>query len=115
MVLRAVAKNAAWLGLLQVLNYAVPIVTLPVVTRAFGLQLFGEISVVQAYTFYGALIVGFGFSITGPRDVACAKGDRAVISRFSPLHSTRNACFLWQVVLVTRSPLFLCRRWLRIG
>lgn len=93
MALKKLAKNAAWLGALQLLSYALPLITLPIVTRAFGVELYGELAVIQAYTAYAGLIVTFGFSIIGPRRVAQAHGDHVLIS------SVFSAVFYGQCVL----------------
>jgi PST family polysaccharide transporter len=69
-MLRQIAKNAAWLGVIQALNYAVPIFTLPVVVRAFGPELFGAIAAITAYATYAGLVISYGFSLSGPRIVS---------------------------------------------
>jgi PST family polysaccharide transporter len=79
-MLRAIIGNASWLGLIQMLNYGVPILTLPVVTRAFGPSVFGSIATVTAYAAYVGLVINYGFNYTGPRTVSLVRDSTATLS-----------------------------------
>lgn len=70
MTLTLVAKNAGWLGLIYGLNYAVPILTVPVVARALGPNIYGILATFYAYAIYTGVLTGYGFTITGPRAIA---------------------------------------------
>lgn len=70
MALAKVIQNAAWLGLIQVLSYILPLLTLPVVTRAFGPGIFGVVATFMAYAGYVGLVMNFGYNYTGPRSVS---------------------------------------------
>ncbi len=69
---KAVVRNAGWLGLVHGLNYAVPIVTVPVVARALGPNTYGILA--TFYAFCGlcrkVVLTVFGFNISGPRAIA---------------------------------------------
>ncbi len=80
-MLKQVVKNAVWLGIIQALNYAVPLLTLPVIVRAFGPELFGSIAAITAYATYVGLIISYGFSLTGPRIVSRLRDDPAKLSK----------------------------------
>lgn len=72
-MLKTIVINAGWLGLIQVLNYCLPVLTLPVVARAFGPSVFGTLAAINAYAAYVGLIVNYGFNYTGPRNIATAR------------------------------------------
>lgn len=74
-------KNAGWLGLIQALNYLIPLLILPVVTRAFGPNLFGILSTFNAYGAYVAVIVGYGFELTGLRSISRSHVDTLKLSK----------------------------------
>src|SRR5689334_21764736 len=74
-MLRTIAGNATWLGLIQLLNYGIPILTLPVVARAFGPKTYGVLAVLNAYAAYVGLVVVYGFNLTGPRSVSTQRSD----------------------------------------
>jgi len=74
-------KNAGWLGLIQILNYLIPFLTLPVVTRAFGPILYGILAAFNAYGRYVYVIVGYGFDFTGLRIIARSREDHFTLSK----------------------------------
>jgi PST family polysaccharide transporter len=79
--LRAIIKNAAWLALVQLLNYVLPLVTLLVVTRAFGPHTFGIVSTLRAYGIYVGVAANYGLSVTGPRSIARLRADPPLLSK----------------------------------
>src|SRR5262245_11146953 len=79
--LTAIIKNAAWLALIQVLNYTFPLVTLLVVTRAFGPHIFGIVSTLTAYGLYVGVVANYGLSVTGPRSIARLRADPHLLSK----------------------------------
>jgi PST family polysaccharide transporter len=81
LTLRTVIKNAGWLGLTQVINYLIPVLTLPVVTRAFGTSLFGILSALTAYAGYIGIFTGYGTYVTGPRAIAGLRADAQMLSK----------------------------------
>ena len=101
MSLKTIIKNAGWLGLIQILNYLIPFLTLPVVTRAFGPILYGILAAFNAYGRYVYVIVGYGFDFTGLRTIARSREDQLTVSK------TVSAIFSAQILLGTLSVLFL--------
>jgi O-antigen/teichoic acid export membrane protein len=92
LTLKTIAKNAGWLGLIQVLNYVLPILTVPVVARAFGPSIYGILATFYAYASYVDILTGYGFNITGPRAIATSRNDVFTLSRM--LSATIGAQFL---------------------
>jgi PST family polysaccharide transporter len=80
-MLKSIIVNAGWLGLAQLLNYCLPVLTLPVVAHAFGPSVFGKLAAINAYAAYVALLVNYGFNYTGPRNVATLRSDAKELSR----------------------------------
>src|SRR6516225_7295638 len=79
--LRAIIKNAAWLSLVQVLNYTLPLLTLPIVTRAFGPHIFGIVATLNAYGIYVGVAANYGLCVTGPRSIARLRADPQLLSK----------------------------------
>ena len=79
--LRAVVKNAGWLSLIQVLNYAIPALTLPVVTRAFGPNIYGILAVLNAFATYVGVLTSYGFNIVGPRAIIASRECTIALSK----------------------------------
>ncbi|WP_423369882.1 oligosaccharide flippase family protein [Burkholderia sp. LMG 32019] len=76
----AIRKNFAMLFALQISTYVVPLVTLPLLTRALGPQQYGRLSFVLAVTTYFINLVNYSFDLTATPRVALA-GDRVERSR----------------------------------
>lgn len=79
--LRRVAANVSWLTLNQALAYVLPLATTPVLTHAFGPDVYGIYSTGLAYGAYATLLVTYGFNYYGPRAVALARGDGRALRR----------------------------------
>jgi PST family polysaccharide transporter len=60
----------------QFASYAAPIVTVPYLARVLGPYHWGLVAFAQSFGLYTALIVEFGFSLSGTREVARGRGDR---------------------------------------
>jgi O-antigen/teichoic acid export membrane protein len=82
-----VAKNSAWIGVVQILNFAFPLLTLPVAARAFGPGVYGLIASLNASAAYAGLLITFGYNMTGPRLIARTQADPGELSRaFSTIY-----------------------------
>lgn len=63
-------QNIASLGLVQLANYAIPLLIMPFITRALGPEAFGKASYAQNIIAYLTIIVNYGFEYTATQDVA---------------------------------------------
>jgi PST family polysaccharide transporter len=73
LTLKTIVKNAGWLGLIQVVNYAIPVLTLPIVTRAFGPNMYGIFATLSAYATYVGVFASYGFYVAGPRAIVISR------------------------------------------
>ena len=80
-MLKTITRNAGWLALVQVLNLGIPIITLPIIARAFGPTTFGVLALISAYAAYPGLAINYGFNLTGPRIVSRLRTDIAGLSK----------------------------------
>ena len=88
--------NIAAMGLVQISNYVIPLVTLPYLTRVLGAESFGKVAFAQVVMTYFALLVDYGFSLSATRKVAAHRADLAALSRiFSATWAAQ-----WVLVLV---------------
>lgn len=62
-----ILKNFSYLGIVQTLNYALPVITIPLVSRALGVEKIGLISYVYSYLIYLILFINYSFSLTAIR------------------------------------------------
>jgi len=63
-------RNVGSLFATQMGTYAIPLMTVPYLTRVLGPEQFGLVAFMQAVALYVALIVDFGFGYSGTREVA---------------------------------------------
>lgn len=81
MTLPRLRHNIAALGLVQLGNYLVPLLTLPYLTRVLGAEGFGRVVFVQGVIAFLILLVDFGFSWSTTRHIAAHRSDRQEVSR----------------------------------
>lgn len=73
---RRLAGNIVTLYVVQGLAYALPLVTVPYLTRTLGAETWGKTAFLQSFSWYFTLAVEFGFMFSATRQVAQNKGDR---------------------------------------
>jgi len=81
LTLKTVIKNVGWLGLIRVMNYVIPLVTLPVVTRAFGPNIYGVFATINAYATYVGVLTSYGFDAAGPRAIVLSRERGLLLSK----------------------------------
>ena len=69
---RRVTISAASLGLFQTLSLVLPLLTLPLLGRSLGVELFGQIMLAQFIVFFGVVFIDSGFNVESQRRVAVA-------------------------------------------
>jgi PST family polysaccharide transporter len=74
-------RNIFALSILQVMNYAAPLVTVPYLSRVLGPERFGLLALAQAVIVYFDLITDYGFNFSATRQIANHREDRAALSR----------------------------------
>lgn len=74
-------KNILALSALQLMNYAVPVITVPYLARVLGPERFGMLAFAQALIIYFDLITDYGFNLSATRRIAECSHDRTDLSR----------------------------------
>jgi PST family polysaccharide transporter len=78
--LRQVIKNFGYLSILQGTNYIFPLITFPYLVRVLGITNYGQIVFVLAIIQYFKLLVDYGFSLIGAREVSQHREDNHQLS-----------------------------------
>lgn len=73
--MQRIIKNMTALGVLQIANYLIPLLVLPVISRVLGASLFGSVGYAQNIVSYLTLLVNFGFEYSATRQIALAGDD----------------------------------------
>jgi len=72
---RLIIKSIGALGVLQMTNYLVPILVIPLLLSRVGLESYGMIVLAQGIMNFAVAIADFGFNLTGTRLISLAQGD----------------------------------------
>jgi PST family polysaccharide transporter len=75
-------KNICALFILQLANYALPLITLPYLLRVLGPENFGRIAFAQAFIQYFAVLTDYGFNFSATRTVAQIRDNKQALSHF---------------------------------
>lgn len=74
-------KNFSYLFLLQNINYLIPLLLLPYLTRTLGADNFGKITFSQAFVTYFILLTDFGFNTSSTQEIVRVREDKRALSK----------------------------------
>ncbi|MCD8521146.1 MAG: flippase [Saccharospirillaceae bacterium] len=74
-------SNIVSLGSLQIVSYVLPLITIPYLIRVIGLENFGLISFVLAFTMYFVLLSDYGFNLSATKQISDSRWDREEYSK----------------------------------
>lgn len=68
------------MSMAQGIQVLIPILTFPYLIRVLGIEQFGLVSYALAFVSFFVVFTDFGYNLTGTRDVAALRNDRAALS-----------------------------------
>ncbi|MFY0608236.1 MAG: oligosaccharide flippase family protein [Cyclobacteriaceae bacterium] len=103
-----IQKNIIFLGAVQVINYLMPFIIIPVLLNKIGIEQYGKVSMAMGVILVVFSISEFGFNITGPRLISTAKNNREESFIVSSLINARLLllvpCLLFLIGLILTVP-----------
>ncbi|HEY6901515.1 MAG TPA: flippase [Puia sp.] len=72
---QGLVRNIASLGVMQIANYVLPLLSVPVISRIIGPDKFGVINFASSFMAYFTLLIGFGFDLSATRQIAANPND----------------------------------------
>lgn len=70
---RNLFKNILSLGVVQIANYVLPFVSVPIIVRIIGPSNYGTLNYYTSFTAYFVLLINYGFDYSGTRVIAVEK------------------------------------------
>ena len=108
--MKRIVKNMTALGVLQIANYLIPLLVLPVVSRVLGVTLFGTVGYAQNIVSYLTLLVNFGFEYSATRQIALAGDDKEKKRQlFWAVITAKTGLLVLSFVILAFLPLFVER------
>lgn len=80
-MVRRLFQNMGVLFFAQFFSYIVPILEIPILARSLGVQEYGKVVLIQSIALLSSLIVEYGFSLSGSRQVAVSRDDKGSLVR----------------------------------
>jgi PST family polysaccharide transporter len=77
---RRLLSNIVSLGILQGLNYILPLITFPYQVRVLGVEKFGLLAFASSVVAYFNILVDYGFNLTAPREIAIHRENKEKLS-----------------------------------
>lgn len=77
---RVLVSNMLSLGILQVVGYVFPLLTMPYLAHVLGVNNIGKIAFASAIIIFFQTLVDYGFNFTATRDVAKQRDDKTLLS-----------------------------------
>lgn len=100
----------ASLGVLQVANYLIPFIVLPIISRILGASLFGSVSYAQNIVTYLTLLINYGFEYSATRQISIARDDKARTDAiFWSVIVAKTVLLLLSFAVLALLPLFIDR------
>lgn len=100
-------KNIASLGFIQLANYAIPLLIIPIVVRALGVENIGKVSYAQGIISYLTIIVNYGFEFSATKQIALNKENKqATNGIFWGVMSIKFSLLLFSFILLGCLTLF---------
>ncbi|WP_336732947.1 flippase [Chryseobacterium sp. VD8] len=77
---KKLVRNIASLGIIQIVNYIFPLITVPYVSRIIGPDGYGIINYAMAFIGYFTLLIAYGFDLTATRRISQNSNNKEYIN-----------------------------------
>jgi len=103
-------KNILSLTVVQLANYVLPLVSVPIIVRIIGPERYGTINYYNSFVLYFMLLINYGFDYSGTRYIAVAKDDvQRRNEHFTKVLYAKIFLFLVSVVVFSVSLWFISK------
>lgn len=100
-------RNFFSLSLLQATSYLFPLITIPYLSRVLGVEYFGLVNFANSFTTYFTLIVNYGFTLSGTREIAQSNKDNIILGFiFNKIIFSKIILFIFSTIIFFISFIF---------
>ncbi len=92
-------KNMSSLTLIQLANYAVPLLLIPYISRIVGVDNYGKLEYARVFVLYFTILIDYGFNYTATREVATERNN------LESLRKVFSQVFVCKIILFVVSSL----------
>ncbi|GAA5086451.1 flippase [Chryseobacterium ginsengisoli] len=97
---KKLVRNVASLGIIQIVNYVFPLITVPYVSRIIGPDGYGIVNYAAAFIGYFTLLIAYGFDLTATRRISQNSEDKEYINTIvSEVFTSRIILYLISCIL----------------
>lgn len=97
---KILVKNVSSLGIIQIVNYIFPLITVPYISRIIGPDGYGIVNYATAFIGYFTLLIAYGFDLTATRKISKYNNDKTVINQIvSEVLFSRIVLFFISLIL----------------
>lgn len=101
-------ENFSYLALAKLFNLLLPLIIFPYLINVLGAKLYGQVVYAQVISTYFAIIINYGFAISGARDAAQSKHNKYQLSKVvSTILVIQFIIFILCLLLLTTILFFL--------
>ncbi|SDP56898.1 polysaccharide transporter, PST family [Mucilaginibacter sp. OK268] len=107
---RNLIKNILSLGVVQIANYLLPLISVPIIVRIIGPANYGIINYYSSFVAYFVLLINYGFEYSGTRFIAVEKDNiQKRNEHFTKILIAKFLLFIVSLVLFAGSIIFIAK------
>ncbi|MEO3408418.1 flippase [Mucilaginibacter sp. CAU 1740] len=103
-------RNILSLGVVQIANYVLPLISIPIIVRVIGPDNFGVINYYTAFVAYFMLLINYGFEYSGTRFIAIERDNiERRNSHFTKILYAKSLLFVLSAIIFSGAIIFISR------
>lgn len=101
-------KESAYLYLIQISNFVIPLLVLPFLTNVLGLAGLGRLGIAQSLFFFMGFLIDFGFTFSASRHISLHKNNSKELNKiFTNVQLLRGLIYIFFSIFICGFILFL--------
>lgn len=98
---KEIINNLLSFAIIDALNLLIPIITMPILTRALGSSSYGDYMLLITILTFGHTIIDYGVQFTGVRDLSRNRNNQSIYSSIYLENQVIRFIFLFLYIIIT--------------